>query len=337
MAEPMTLRLLFWARRLAGPLLAATLFLIAVRTLRAELGGQGMEEVLAQLAALPASSIVLASALTALSFLALTGYDALSLRYVRRPLPYRRVALASFVNYAVSQTLGFPLLTGGSVRYRLYSSWGIAPAEVASVVLFASLSFWLGVLLLGGIALLLGAPRELSVLLHLSPAMQRAVGVLAIAIVAAYIWWTIAGARLLRLGRVRLLRPGRRLGLSQLAVATVDWMLAASVLYVLLPDTLEISFPAFVAVFIVAFVAGIASNVPAGLGVFETVFLLLLPDRASEAAVLGSLVAYRALYNLLPLLVALTLLGVHEVRQARREGRAAGSSPDARTPPVEEA
>lgn len=337
MAEPMTTRLLRWTRRLAGPLLAIVLFVVALRALRAELGGQGVEDVLAQLEALPASRIALGILLSAASYLALTGYDALSLRYVRRPLPYRRVALASFVNYAVSQTLGFPLLTGGSVRYRLYSTWGLGPAQVASVVLFASLSFWLGVLLLGGIVLLLGAPRELSVLLGLSPGAQRALGTGALAVVAAYLWWTFAGARVLRFGGWRVLRPSGRLGLSQLAVATMDWIIAASVLYVLLPRALGISFPAFVAVFLVAYVAGIASNVPAGLGVFETVFLLLLPDRASEAAVLGSLVAYRALYYLLPLVVALTLLGAHEVREARRERRTSASPPETQTPPVGEA
>lgn len=333
----MTTRFLPWLRRLAGPLLAATLFVIALRALRSELGGQGVEDVLTQLAGLPAASVALGVLLTALSYLALTGYDALSLRYVRRPLPYRRVALASFVNYAVSQTLGFPLLTGGSVRYRLYSSWGLGPAQVASVVLFASLSFWLGVLLLGGLALVLGASRELAALLHLTPVAQRVAGGAALAVVAAYLSWTIAGKRVLRFGRWRLLRPSARLGVSQVTVATVDWLLAASVLYVLLPRALGISYPAFVALFIVAYVAGIASNVPAGLGVFETVFLLLLPESASDAAVLGSLVAYRALYFLLPLVVALSLLGVHEWRVARRERRAGAMLPDARTPPAGEA
>ena len=333
----MTSRLTSWIRRLAGPLLAVTLFLIALRALRAELGGQGIEDVLMQLAELPAASVALAVLLTALSYLALTGYDALSLRYVRRPLPYRRVALASFVNYAVSQTLGFPLLTGGSVRYRLYSSWGLGPAQVASVVLFASLSFWLGVLLLGGLALLLGASRELAALLHLTPVAQRVAGAAAIGIVAVYLWWTVAGARVLRFGGWRVLRPSGRLGISQVTVATVDWLLAASVLFSLLPRTLGISYPAFVALFLVAYVAGIASNVPAGLGVFESVFLLLLPESASDAAVLGSLVAYRALYYLLPLVVALALLGAHEWRVARRARREDAMLPDARTPPVGEA
>jgi uncharacterized membrane protein YbhN (UPF0104 family) len=120
-------------------------------------------------------------------------------------------------------------------------------------------------------------------------------------------------------------------------VATVDWLLAASVLFSLLPRTLGISYPAFVALFLVAYVAGIASNVPAGLGVFETVFLLLLPESASDAAVLGSLVAYRALYYLLPLVVALALLGAHEWRVARRARRSETMLPDARTPPVGEA
>jgi uncharacterized membrane protein YbhN (UPF0104 family) len=179
MAEPMSTRLLSWVQRFAGPLLAVTLFVIALRVLRAELGGTGIEDALAQLEALPAWRIAAALLLTASSFLALTGYDALSLRYVRRPLPYRRIALASFVNYSVSQALGFPLLTGGSVRFRLYSGWGLGAAQVASVMAFASLSVWLGVLLLGGLVLLVGAPRELAVMLHLSPTAQRAVGVAA--------------------------------------------------------------------------------------------------------------------------------------------------------------
>jgi uncharacterized membrane protein YbhN (UPF0104 family) len=298
--------------RIAAALLATAVFALALWVLQRELGGGRVQEVLRLAADFSPRRILLAIALTAVSFLVLTGYDNLSLRYIRRPLPYRQTALASFLNYAFSQGLGFPLLTGGSVRLRLYSRWGLSGLEVAQVVAFASVTFWFGVVALTGLVLL-WAPPGITRMMPVTAAVVRPAGVLLLAVVAAYFYWTATGRRVTRLLGWRFRRPAPRLAALQLGLACVDWTVAGLACWVLMPADIGIGFPSFVAVFLLAFVAGILSHVPAGLGVFESAILLLLPASASEVSVLASLLVYRGVYYLLPLVSATLLLGGHEL------------------------
>lgn len=298
--------------RAVGALLAAAVFALAIWVLHRELGGGRLKEVVALATDFSPRRILLAAAFTALSFLVLTGYDNLSLWYIRRPLPYRRTALASFLNYAFSQGLGFPLVTGGSVRLRLYSRWGLTGFEVAQVVAFASFTFWFGVVALTGLVLL-WAPPGITRVLPVTAAVTRPAGLLLLTVVAGYVWWTMTGRRVTRLFRWRFRRPAPRLAALQLGLACVDWTVAALACWVLMPADIGIGFPSFVAVFLLAFVAGIVSHVPAGLGVFESAILLLLPASAPDVSVLASLLVYRGVYYLLPLVSATVLLGGHEL------------------------
>ncbi|HUF28640.1 MAG TPA: bifunctional lysylphosphatidylglycerol flippase/synthetase MprF [Gemmatimonadaceae bacterium] len=298
--------------RYIGPAFGIAVFIIAISVLWRELRGERLRDIVRHMDAIPPSQLLAAVALTALSFLVLTGYDLVSVRYVRTDLSYRRVALASFLNYAFSQGLGFPLLTGGSVRFRMYSGWGLSGLRITSLIAFASLSFWLGVLLVGGIIFTQASPA-IAAVLGLPPYAVRPIGIGALVVVGAYVFWTMVGRRIFRVGEWRLRRPSSRLAAQQLIVALCDWALASSVLYVLLPAEIPVSYAAFVGIFLLAFVAGIISNVPAGLGVFETVMVLLLPEPVSQSALFGALLAYRGIYYLLPLAVAATLLGGYEL------------------------
>ena len=111
-------------------------------------------EVIRQIRSLPAWGLLAALALTATDYVLLTGYDVLALRALNRPLPYRRTALASFCGYAASHNLGMALLSGGGVRFRLYSAFGLTPLEIAGVVGFCGLTYWMGLAALGGLYLL---------------------------------------------------------------------------------------------------------------------------------------------------------------------------------------
>ena len=304
--------------RYAGPLFGIGAFVVALYALGRELRGARIGDVMRQVEAIPGRQLGAAIVLTVGSFLVLTGYDALSLRYVRRRLHYRRIALASFLNYAFSHALGFPLVVGGSTRYRLYSGWGLSTVQVAKVVGFASLTFWLGVLAMGGLVFVHGDPA-IARILRLPPNAIRPIGLAALAIVATYLVWTLTGRRLVKLRDWRLRRPSARLGAGQLLVACVDWVFLAGSLHVLLPASVRPEFPVFLGIFLLAFVAGLVSSVPAGLGVFETIVLLLLPDRLPDAQVLGALLAWRGVYYLLPLTGAALLLGGHEVLRSRGE------------------
>ena len=145
-----------------GPLVGVTLFALAAWILEHELRKFHYNDVMGHLSAIPRSGLLLALALTGASYLCLTGYDFLALREARVRLPYPRVGLASFVAYVFSHNLGLSFLGGTAVRYRMYTSWGVTPADLARVISFNAVTFWLGFLSVGGLALTLARPRRLS-------------------------------------------------------------------------------------------------------------------------------------------------------------------------------
>src|SRR5882672_2395419 len=169
-----------------GPFIGVCLFVAALWVLQHELRQSHYPNVMQHLEELPAIRLLLALVLTVLSYQVLTGHDLLSFRYIRHPLPYRKIALASFVSYAFSHSIGLAVLTGGSIRYRFHSSWGLSTTEITNVVAFNGLTFWFGFLTLGGLAFLL-EPLALPAALHLPFLSLRPLGGVFLLVVATYI------------------------------------------------------------------------------------------------------------------------------------------------------
>jgi len=301
-----------------GPLFGLLLFVAALWVLSHELHECHYRDVVRHVGELPASRFFLAFVLTILSYFLLTGYDTLALRYIRHPLAYGKIALASFIGYAFSHNIGFSLLSGGSVRYRLYSAWGLSAIEVTTVVAFNGLTFWFGIFTLGG-AIFLWEPLVIPSSLQLPFASIRVLGVIFLVLVGGYLSFSAFRKAPLTIREWEIPLPPISLTLSQVALSSLDWALAGSVLYVLLPPTATLSYLEFLGIFILAQIAGVVSQVPGGLGVFETVVLLLLSPQFSALSILGALVAYRGVYYLLPLGLASTLLGAYEILQ-KKEG-----------------
>jgi phosphatidylglycerol lysyltransferase len=315
-AERKRLDLLRWLHRLT-PLLGVALFAFALWLLHRELRNYRYADLVRVLRELPRGRIWLAVALTAVSYAVLTLYDALGVRYVRRKLSYGRIAMASLVGYGVSMTLGFPLLTGAPLRYRMYSRWGLSASEIARIIAFYSTTFWLGSLAVGGVALLVDPPR-LPPQLALDPAWVRPIGALLLVVLAAYLVLSALGTRMTVRG-FRLEMPSLGVAVAQVLASALDWVVAAAVLYVLLPVG-STSYAAFFAIFFVGQSAGHASHVPGGMGIFESIVLVFLSPTVPVPDVLAALLAWRAIYYLLPLLGAVLTLAVHEVRRVGQAG-----------------
>ncbi len=310
-------------RHTAGALVGLLLFALALGLLTHELRRYHWHEVAAALHALARIRLAAAAALTALNYLVLTGYDVLGLRVVGRALAYRRTAFASFVSYVIAHNVGASFLGGAAMRLHLYSGWGLSAREVAGVVALNAVTFWLGVLVLLGGSLLV-SPSIVTVDAAIPAAAARLIGLACLAAVGTYLLVATRRTSPLRWRRFRLPVPPPRVAVAQVALSAADWILAASVLFVLLPPDL-VAFPRFVAVFLLAQVAGVVSHVPAGLGVFEVVMLHLIPRGTAGAPLLASLVAYRLVYYLLPLVVAAAFLAARELRRRRAHvTRAAG-------------
>lgn len=271
------------------------------------------KEVWAYLDSLPLWKVLDAIALTALGYLVLTLYDVAALRYLKVKVPYRTVALASFCGYAISNNVGWAVISGGSVRYRVYSTAGLSAATVAKVVVISTTTFTLGVTFTGAIGLLIG-PHPVAALLSLPDWLIQVVAGATLAALAGVLVVTAITHKPVTIWRWRFEVPSSIGVLSQIFIASLEIIIAGTALYLLLPDTHGAGFAEFIGIFCAAMVVAMISHVPGGLGVFETVLLLGLSAQGSAGGVLGALLAYRAIYYVLPLAVAGLMMLTWEIR-----------------------
>lgn len=297
--------------------LGLLLFAAALWVLFGELHKYPPEAILGSLAQIPRANVALAVLFAAANYLVLIQFDALAFRSIGEHLPYRRVMLAAFVGYVLSNNAGFNTISGSSVRYRFYSAWGVPGWEILRVVIFYSLTFYVGLFWLGGVIFLF-QPMDIPGALDLPFATVRPLGAILLTLGVVYLALCMAAKRSIHLWRFEVVLPSLRLAVFQIVLAALDWMLVCAVLFVLLPSAGRPLYPALLGVFMLAQIAGLISQVPGGLGIFETVVVFLLHDALPTPQIMGSLLAYRAIYYLLPLVVALALMAGHEIAERRR-------------------
>jgi phosphatidylglycerol lysyltransferase len=303
-----------------SPLVAVVVFAVACWLLHRELAHYSFSEIHAALLETPWTRVLPAIALTALSYVVLIGYEWLALQGARVSLPLARVATASLVGFATSFNFG-PLFAGTTIRYRLYSAWGIKASEVLNIMSMLLLTFWCGVCTVSAGAFLLVPPQGVGASAGLLAHVPlRIVGAIAAAVVLSYLALNIVRREPVRVGQIVIHLPGLRVATGQVIVASLDLLVAASVLWVLLPTDLGVSYPHLLAGYVLAILAMSLSQVPGGLGVFELVVLSLVVPGKSPAAV-GALVLFRLIYFLLPLLVATAVYFAHEWTTYRTELR----------------
>ncbi len=308
-----------------GPFLGAVLFSVAVWVLHRELAAYHFKDIVHQISLIPVSRVAVALLLTIVGYGIMTLYDLLALRYLKHMLEYAKIALAAFVGAAFSNNIGFSMIAGASVRYRLYTNWGLSSLEITKVVFFCSLTLWLGFLSLGGVVFFL-VPLTLPDQLHLHALSTHFIGLLMALPVAAYL---VAGFFIktpLHLRDWQLNVPGWRTGLLQVFVGAADWLLAGSVLIALLPPSDRLSLPLVLGMYLLAQLAGLVSQVPGGVGVFETAFLLLIGDRLPAETVMGALFTFRIIYYLTPLALSALLLGGTEILLHRESAKKLAAS-----------
>jgi uncharacterized membrane protein YbhN (UPF0104 family) len=295
------------------PLLGIILLGSSIWAISRELQHYHPTEILRSLTAIPKFKLLTAIALTLLNCLIFTGYDTLALRYIRHPLSYYNTALAAITSIPIANSVGFALLSGSAIRYRFYAPLGLTPTHIAQVIFFCNLSFWLGLFAVGGVVFLF-VPVDVPTLLHLPFKSAHSIGIIFLSFISAYLFWNLSDRQPLQLKHWVIPHVSIQICLTQIVISSLDWALAAAVLYVLLPSS-ALSYSDFLSVYLLGQLAGLISNVPGGLGVFETVILLLLSSSISSVALFGSLLTYRAIYYLLPLSIAVVMLGRYELQQ----------------------
>jgi glycosyltransferase 2 family protein len=307
-----------WSKPL-GIALGIAVTLLAAYLLYRTLSKYRFDEIVAAIGEIPTTRIAMAGVFAAASYLCLTGFDWLALRYVERPLRYRYVALASFVSLSLGHNIGFAALSSGAIRYRFYSRRGLSVGEVAKVILFCGMTVGLGLAVLGGAALLLRSDLAAQ-MSGLGRPVVLTIGIACLAAAGGYLLLAAFLKHPLRIRNWTLEMPPLRLAAAQLVIGPLNFACVAACLHQTLLAVADLSYLAVAAAYVIAVASALITHVPGGLGVIETVVLYLLP----EGRFIGALVMFRAIYFLVPLClgaVAFALAELAFTREGRRSKR----------------
>jgi len=274
-----------------------------------------LDEVVAALRAKSVRELMIAGGFVLAGYVTLTLYDFFALRTIgRNAVPYRIAALAGFTSYAIGHNLGATVFTGGAIRLRIYSAWGLSIIDVAKIAFVTGLTFWLGNAFLLGFGMSY-APVAASAVNQLPAWVNRGIGLSGLMFIVGYLIWLMPRPRVVGRSDWRIVLPGLRLTVVQIGIGVLDLTVGALAIYMLLPDQPAIDFITLLVIFVTATLLGFLSHAPGSLGVFEAAMLVGLPLFQKEG-LLASLLIFRLLYFVFPLFLAALLLSLREMRLA---------------------
>src|SRR3954451_11274781 len=325
--------------------IAASLLIIvfAVTTLVRTLKGVDTAIILTALTEISPHRIVLSALCVVGAFCTLTFYDFFALRTIgKKHVPYRIASLSSFTSYTIGHNVGATMFTGGAIRFRIYSEYGLSAIDVAKICFLSGLTFWLGNLVVLGFGMA-WHPWAASAMDLLPPAMNRLIALGCLAGVAAYFVWLVTGKNRRELGQNgwKVALPSARLTLVQILIGVVDLGFCAMAMYLLMPSQPGIDFISLAVVFVLATLLGFASHAPGSLGVFDAAMLVALPEFGREQ-MLATLLVFRILYFMIPFAAAISIMGTRELwlnvvrpwQERRKLNEACTAPPDAVTQTV---
>jgi uncharacterized membrane protein YbhN (UPF0104 family) len=268
------------------------------------------------------SSIALSIAFVAAAYFTITFYDFFSLRTIgARHVPYRIAAMAAFTSFSIGHNLGATVLTGGAIRYRIYSACGLTLVDVARIAFVTGLTFWLGNAFVLGLGMAI-APEAASALDQLPPWINRTIGLAGLAVICGYLLWLTGGVRVVGPKSASVTLPNAPLTFVQILIGVADLGLSAVGMYILLPANPPAELLPFVVIFVLATLLGFLSHTPGALGVFDAAILIALAQYPKEE-LLATLLVWRAIYYILPFSLALTVMATREICIASRRPDAA--------------
>ena len=296
--------------------IAASLLIIvlAISHMYRTLKGVDTGVILTALTEIPLSHIAMAALCVIGAFCTLTFYDFFALRTIgKRHVPYRIAALSSFTSYTIGHNIGATVFTGGAIRFRIYSDYGLSAIDVAKICFLSGLTFWLGNLFVLGIGMA-WHPEAATAMDLLPPSVNRLIAIGCLAGIAAYFVWLVTGEERRQLGQNgwKVVLPSARLTLLQVVIGVIDLGFCALAMYLLMPAQPGIDFVSLAVVFILATLLGFASHAPGSIGVFDAAMLVALPQFVPEQ-LLATLVVWRILYFLIPFAISISIMGFREL------------------------
>lgn len=274
-----------------------------------------LEEIKDAIIAVPNKNIVYACIASFCGYMALSSYDYLALRYIKHKMAAWKWIFAGFIGFAVSNNAGHAIVSGGAIRYRLYTRWRVQASEIVKMVTFSGFTYLVACFFLVIIGFML-SPGHLLASIS-SPLINWGLMIFSVGGMLFYLWGCAYYKKPIIIKEIEFEAPSVPMALAQMVIGSADILMASLVLYFVMESYVDIPFVTFIGAFIVAQVLGVYSQVPGGLGVFELVFTNLMPEEENQANLFAILVLYRIIYYLLPLVISGIVLFVYEVNLVR--------------------
>jgi phosphatidylglycerol lysyltransferase len=288
-------------------------FILAAGMLYWQLRHYSLMDIWHAIRSIPFLNLILACLAAFVGYVVLSIYDYLALRYVYKKVSWWKWMLAGILGFAISNNAGHAVVSGGAIRYRLYTRWRIRGGEIVKMLVFSGFTYFLGcaAIMVLGYALV---PHEM-----FEQSVGASIGlhglfIFCVAALGAYFAMTIFfPKKSIKISHdMKFQIPTTPMAMFQMLLGMADSVLAGLVLYFCLIPFVDIPFGTYIGLFVIAQTSGVFSQVPGGIGVFETIFMLALPDGVSRASVFGALLAYRIIYYVLPLIGAGGLFFIYE-------------------------
>ena len=276
-----------------------------------------LEEIEDAVIAVPSKNILLACIASFCGYMALSSYDYLALRYIKHKLATWKWIFAGFIGFAVSNNAGHAIVSGGAIRYRLYTRWRVPATDIVKMVTFSGFTYLVACFFLVIIGYVCSPDHVLSAVS--SPLVNWSIIIFSVVGLLFYLWGCTYYKKPIIIKEVEFDAPSLRLAIAQVLVGSIDILMASLVLYFVMESYVSIPFFTFIGAFIIAQVLGVYSQVPGGLGVFELVFTNLLPEDENQATLFAILILYRIIYYLLPLVVSGIVLFCYEFHLAENK------------------
>jgi uncharacterized membrane protein YbhN (UPF0104 family) len=307
-----------------GLVLSISIIAVAAYVLYRKLHDINLAKVINAMATVDYSDVALAALFVAGAYFTLTFYDLFALRTIgKNHIPYRIAALGGFTSYSVGHNVGATVFTGGAVRYRIYSHWGLTAMDVAKICFVAGTTFWLGNITVLGVGIA-WHPEAASQIDQLPPAFNRGLGIAMLVGLVCYIVWVWRTPRIVGRDNWKVQLPNGPLTLLQIVIGIFDLGFCALAMYMLVPTTPYLDFVSISVIFITATLLGFISHSPGGLGVFDAAMLIALSQYDKEELLAGLLI-FRLLYYITPFTLALVTLGIRELSLSLAGRRDVGS------------
>jgi uncharacterized membrane protein YbhN (UPF0104 family) len=312
-------------RRL-GVMISLTMITIAVVVLYRILRDIDPDALVDAIDATDWKTLIIAGLFVFGGYLTLTFYDFFALRTIgRSEIPYRIAALSGFTSYAVGHNVGASVFSGGAVRYRIYSSWGLSVIEVTKICFVSGLTFWLGNATVLGLGVL-WSPQAARAIDQLPLWCNRTLALVILALLVSYVAWVWVKPRVIGRDGWQVTLPGGPLTLVQIVIGILDLGFCAAAMYMLVPDEPNLGFVTVAVIFVAATLLGFASHAPGGLGVFDAAIMVAMWQFDKEDLLAG-LLLFRLLYYIIPFVISLAVLGIREVLLSRAARRINQPSP----------